>query len=246
MHVCTVHREFFGGKIFRRLNFHLVLFSSLWPLDNMNLLHLYVEEMFRQISFSRWSAQIFCYENFPIFCIYCTYCIYVCIVCMYIYCMCVHVLPVSGSWVHHCNVASCFLKVYTATGKILSGKVTVTFYAWTLCLAPLEVSWSCGSKICSAANRKCVASVAYCKTNNIHIGSHFSLSNSSPTVQITFGQEVPVVFFFFVLERLLDTWFKAHIDNDSLLKYAGTKWQNNDILPHVSNVTTAIPPRATI
>ena len=40
----TVDREFFGDKIFRCLNFRLALFLSLWPLDNINLLHLYVEE----------------------------------------------------------------------------------------------------------------------------------------------------------------------------------------------------------
>ena len=31
--VFTVDREIFGGNNFRRLNFHVVLFSSLWPLD---------------------------------------------------------------------------------------------------------------------------------------------------------------------------------------------------------------------
>ena len=34
----------FRRKIFRGLNFRLALFSSLWPLDNINLLHLYVKE----------------------------------------------------------------------------------------------------------------------------------------------------------------------------------------------------------
>ena len=34
------------GKVFHHLNFHLALSSSLCPLDNMNLLHLYVEEQY--------------------------------------------------------------------------------------------------------------------------------------------------------------------------------------------------------
>ena len=35
------HRwKFFGSKIFRWLNFRVALFSSLWPLDNINLLYL--------------------------------------------------------------------------------------------------------------------------------------------------------------------------------------------------------------
>ena len=42
----TVKREFFGSKIFRRLNFHLAIFLSLWPLDHINLLHLYIKKYF--------------------------------------------------------------------------------------------------------------------------------------------------------------------------------------------------------
>ena len=40
--VRTVDQEFFVGKMFRQLYFRLVLFSLLWLLDNINLLHLYV------------------------------------------------------------------------------------------------------------------------------------------------------------------------------------------------------------
>ena len=42
--VYTVDQNIFGRKIFRRLNFRLALFSSLWSLNHINLLHLYVEK----------------------------------------------------------------------------------------------------------------------------------------------------------------------------------------------------------
>ena len=41
---CTVDQEFFAGNIFRRFNFHVVLFYVARPLDKMNLLYLFVEE----------------------------------------------------------------------------------------------------------------------------------------------------------------------------------------------------------
>ena len=54
MQISTVVREFFVGEIFRRLNFHVALFLSLWRLDNINLLHLhvYVKENISSVSFS--------------------------------------------------------------------------------------------------------------------------------------------------------------------------------------------------
>ena len=45
----TVDREFFIGKIFRLLNFRLTLFSSLWPLYNINLIHC--KKIFRWFNF---------------------------------------------------------------------------------------------------------------------------------------------------------------------------------------------------
>ena len=53
--MCTVDWEFFDGKIFCRLNFRLALFSSLWPLDNINVLHLYVEENISSVFFILYS-----------------------------------------------------------------------------------------------------------------------------------------------------------------------------------------------
>ena len=42
----TVDREIFADKYFARLNFHVVLFLLLWPLDetNLHVLYLLVEE----------------------------------------------------------------------------------------------------------------------------------------------------------------------------------------------------------
>ena len=65
----TVVREFFVGKIFRRLNFCMALFSSLWPFDNINLLHLYIEENISSVWFLslKVPGKIFRDENFPIY-----------------------------------------------------------------------------------------------------------------------------------------------------------------------------------
>ena len=38
-----IDREFFAGKIPHWLNFRVVLFLLLWPLDEINLLYLFVE-----------------------------------------------------------------------------------------------------------------------------------------------------------------------------------------------------------
>ena len=47
----TVAGEFFAGKIFYWLNFCLVLFLSLWPLDEINLFHSFVKEIFHLFDF---------------------------------------------------------------------------------------------------------------------------------------------------------------------------------------------------
>ena len=40
----TIDGELFAGKIFRRLNFRLVLFLSLLLVNEINLLYLFIEE----------------------------------------------------------------------------------------------------------------------------------------------------------------------------------------------------------
>ena len=44
--------EFFAGKLFRRLNFRVVLSSSPGPLDEINFLYLLMEENISPVSFS--------------------------------------------------------------------------------------------------------------------------------------------------------------------------------------------------
>ena len=67
VHVRSVDWDFFTGKLFNLLNFHLVLFSLLWPLDEIKLLHLFVHETFRLINFYhwRWPLKIFIQQKFP-------------------------------------------------------------------------------------------------------------------------------------------------------------------------------------
>ena len=63
----TVHREFFWGKIFRRLNFCLGLFSSLWLLNNINLHSIYaLKKIFRRFNLCcwRWSPKISLWQKF--------------------------------------------------------------------------------------------------------------------------------------------------------------------------------------
>ena len=60
-------QEFFTGKIVRQLNFHLVLFLSQWPLDEINLLHLFTEKIFHLFNFRcwKWSTKVFLQWKFP-------------------------------------------------------------------------------------------------------------------------------------------------------------------------------------
>ena len=65
----TVNEEFFDGKIICRLNFCVVLSLSFWPLDEINLFYLFVQEIFHRFNFCqwRWSIKFFQGKNFPIY-----------------------------------------------------------------------------------------------------------------------------------------------------------------------------------
>ena len=62
----SVGWEFSTRKIFRRLKFHLALFLSLWPLNNIYLLHLYIEKTFHWFNSCRWrwSTKIILQQKF--------------------------------------------------------------------------------------------------------------------------------------------------------------------------------------
>ena len=65
----TVDQEYFAGKIFCRLNFCVVFFLSLWLLNEINLLYLFVKENICWFNFRhwRWLPKFFHDENFPIY-----------------------------------------------------------------------------------------------------------------------------------------------------------------------------------
>ena len=54
VHVRSVDREFLAGKIFHLLNFHLVSFSLLWPLDEIKLIFLINQEILCLFNFRCW------------------------------------------------------------------------------------------------------------------------------------------------------------------------------------------------
>ena len=60
--------EFFAGKIFRRVYFRLALFSSLWPLDNIN----YTSWMYVSICmYVCLSVSMYAYGSVLYVCVYC-------------------------------------------------------------------------------------------------------------------------------------------------------------------------------